>query len=59
MQAIEVTAETSGVIVEQLTEGQCAACAHPLAAHDAISVRFCTATTAGRHERGCVCPVGK
>jgi hypothetical protein len=35
----------------------CAVCPHPLAAHDAISLRFCRATEAqGAANRGCVCP---
>ncbi len=40
-------------------QGACPACPHPVAAHDAISLRFCRAT-AGRADgaaaRGCVCP---
>jgi hypothetical protein len=34
----------------------CAVCPHPLAAHDAISRRFCQATQAHAMTRGCVCP---
>jgi hypothetical protein len=37
----------------------CTACPHPLAAHDAISLRFCRATAASAGAdtvRGCVCP---
>lgn len=33
----------------------CTACAHPMTAHDQIAIRFCNATIAGRHNRGCVC----
>jgi hypothetical protein len=40
-------------VVEQPT---CAVCPHPLAAHDAISLRFCQATQAHAVTRGCVCP---
>jgi hypothetical protein len=40
--------------------GACAACPHPLADHDAISLRFCRATEdhrgGGATTRGCVCP---
>ncbi|MET0765747.1 MAG: RGCVC family protein [Blastococcus sp.] len=38
--------------------GACAVCPHALAAHDAISLRFCQATQAqdGPATRGCVCP---
>jgi hypothetical protein len=35
--------------------GACAVCPHPLAAHDAISSRFCQATQAAAATRGCVC----
>ncbi len=34
---------------------RCAACPHPLASHDRIALRFCTATTSENHSRGCVC----
>lgn len=33
----------------------CAACPHPMDGHDAIALRFCRATCAGRFDRGCVC----
>ncbi|WNV89279.1 RGCVC family protein [Umezawaea sp. Da 62-37] len=33
----------------------CAACAHPLADHDALGVRFCTASAASGLSRGCIC----
>jgi hypothetical protein len=40
--------------------GACSACPHPLAAHDAISLRFCRATedqlVDAAATRGCVCP---
>jgi hypothetical protein len=40
-----------------LAAGACAVCPHPLAAHDAISLRFCRATeSAAATSRGCVCP---
>ena len=48
--------------VDEVLEA-CAACPHPLAAHDAISLRFCRATTASiaastvdTTTRSCVCP---
>ncbi|RZS43820.1 uncharacterized protein DUF2769 [Herbihabitans rhizosphaerae] len=34
----------------------CPACPHYWATHDKISARFCAATLARKHERGCVCP---
>lgn len=41
------------------TNGQvatgCSVCPHPWTAHDQISARYCNATAAGRHTRGCVC----
>ncbi|MQA34678.1 RGCVC family protein [Modestobacter roseus] len=36
----------------------CPACAHPLAGHDPIGVRFCRATAAAGLHRGCVCRAG-
>ena len=40
-----------------LAAGACAVCPHPLAAHDTISLRFCTATAAiAATTRGCICP---
>lgn len=36
-------------------DGLCSACRHPLADHDRIAARFCSATTVGHHDRGCVC----
>jgi hypothetical protein len=40
-----------------VADGACAACPHPLTAHDAISRRFCRATEAQEAAtRGCVCP---
>ncbi|MFC4944458.1 RGCVC family protein [Pseudonocardia sp. GCM10023141] len=36
----------------------CASCPHLRAAHDRIGLRYCSATTAGALERGCVCAPG-
>ncbi|WP_410567594.1 RGCVC family protein [Amycolatopsis sp. cmx-4-61] len=41
------TGDTGGVA--------CAACAHAQSSHDSIARRYCTATTAGGFNRGCVC----
>ena len=52
--ALELTAETtarSGAV-----DGACEMCPHALSAHDAISLRFCSATLAAALTRGCVCP---
>jgi hypothetical protein len=54
------TTSTAVPSVDQAEEdAACTSCPHPLAAHDAISVRFCRATaglTGGTTTRGCVCP---
>jgi hypothetical protein len=34
---------------------RCSTCQHPLADHDALSVRFCAATAASGLARGCIC----
>ena len=36
----------------------CPVCPHPVDMHDEIGRRFCSATAAGRFERGCVCAAG-
>lgn len=36
----------------------CRACPHTTDAHDALGTRFCAATTAGGHRRGCICSAG-
>ncbi|SEO48525.1 RGCVC family protein [Trujillonella endophytica] len=33
----------------------CGACPHPLAAHDAVGLRYCRATAISELDRGCVC----
>ena len=38
-----------------LAQTACGVCPHPLATHDAISLRFCRATQAQAATRGCVC----
>ncbi|WP_158890960.1 RGCVC family protein [Amycolatopsis anabasis] len=40
---------------EGRTEAVCAVCAHPWSAHDVVAARYCAATMAGGHDRGCVC----
>jgi hypothetical protein len=39
-----------------VVEEACEMCPHPLRSHDAISLRFCSATRAAAIPRGCVCP---
>ena len=36
-------------------ETRCPTCDHPLAAHDAIGVRWCAATKLGVGKRECIC----
>jgi hypothetical protein len=35
--------------------GRCLVCVHPWSEHSALDVRFCTATLAMSHQRGCIC----
>jgi hypothetical protein len=50
------TSVSPAVSPDQVLDG-CAVCPHPIAAHDAISLRFCRATGAqASTTRGCVCP---
>jgi hypothetical protein len=48
-------AEESLTAQEPTAQDACAACPHPLSAHDPIGLRFCRATAAGTVSRGCVC----
>ncbi|AXB48168.1 RGCVC family protein [Amycolatopsis albispora] len=41
--------------VEVQPSNACPACAHPLDAHDPLGNRFCAATVASGHDRGCIC----
>ena len=53
MTTATLLATTGGLV----TDAACAVCPHPLAAHDAISLRFCRASEAqATTTRGCVCP---
>ena len=51
-QTVEATADTNSDVI---TSEQCAACKHDWDKHDALGVRYCTATTAGSLSRGCIC----
>jgi hypothetical protein len=56
MNNVMPTIESTDVTETDTTEtAQCAACPHPLASHDRIAMRFCTATVSESHSRGCVC----
>ncbi len=35
--------------------GSCSVCPHPWANHDALGVRFCSATMVSAKARGCIC----
>jgi hypothetical protein len=51
----DVHAKSSGPPTDGGVATGCAVCEHPWTAHDTIAARFCTATVAGKFERGCVC----
>ncbi len=36
-------------------DDRCAACDHPWSEHDALGMRFCTATVTSSLSRGCIC----
>jgi hypothetical protein len=55
MPTAESTATATIATADAPISSQCAACPHPIATHDRISLRFCTATTSEKHSRGCVC----
>jgi hypothetical protein len=55
MTAINVPA-TALPRTEVATDEMCAACAHPLADHDATGRRYCAATSTMGLTRGCICP---
>jgi hypothetical protein len=48
----------AGAAPSPAAEPGCAACPHPMDAHDAVGRRFCQATVASALDRGCVCRVG-
>jgi hypothetical protein len=54
MPMTEAQPSTNGP-TDALPEDACAACPHPMAAHDPIGVRYCSATAAGGLTRECVC----
>jgi hypothetical protein len=47
--------KTAELTEEKISEDKCAACSHAWAKHDALGVRYCTATTASSLSRGCIC----
>jgi hypothetical protein len=55
MPVVDVTQNPSAPPADSDVAAGCAACPHPQASHDRISIRFCTATIAMKAPRGCVC----
>jgi hypothetical protein len=51
-----VTVDVKQIVSEPQAGVICFVCPHPWDAHDPIGIRFCTATAAAGHIRGCVCP---
>lgn len=49
------TSEPLSVEVKVEDQVLCAVCPHPWNDHDALGVRYCTATTAAGVLRGCIC----
>jgi hypothetical protein len=52
------TAAPIGVVDESILEPleACDVCEHPIADHDAISLRYCKATLSSALSRHCICP---
>jgi hypothetical protein len=53
------TVEDKAIVIEPMkdekADGVCAVCPHDWAGHDAIGVRYCSATIANELDRGCIC----
>ena len=43
------------VDIDEAAADLCPTCKHPLVSHDAISMRWCAATTLGIGHRECIC----
>ncbi|WP_083752575.1 RGCVC family protein [Actinosynnema sp. ALI-1.44] len=52
---IPITADAKPIVSEPGIDIICLVCPHPWNAHDPIGIRFCNATAAAGHDRGCVC----
>jgi hypothetical protein len=50
-----IMADVKSIAAEPDADVICFVCPHPWDAHDRIGIRFCTATAAAGHNRGCVC----
>ena len=55
MATVDVTQAVRNHTADGEIVAVCAACSHPRAMHDRIAARYCTASTAGKLSRGCVC----
>jgi hypothetical protein len=55
MAAAETHAKSPGPPTNDEVVTGCAVCAHAWTEHDVIAARYCTATVAGKYNRGCVC----
>ena len=55
MPVTHVTPDVSGHAAYGEVAAGCAVCPHPWMFHDRIAARYCTATVAGKFDRGCVC----
>jgi hypothetical protein len=52
----EMTTSTPKTATETApTSELCASCPHPLADHDALGLRYCTASGVSGLSRGCIC----
>jgi hypothetical protein len=55
MPVIDQTVTVTEPIAADPHHSTCTACPHAWDAHDRIGIRYCTASTKGRLDRGCVC----
>ena len=52
---IDSSGHLDAVATPSAAPASCGACAHGWSSHDALGVRFCTATMASARPRGCIC----
>lgn len=54
---MDVTGPVAQVALEDtaIDPGQCTVCPHAWSGHDALGVRYCSATMASARTRGCIC----
>ena len=51
----EAPTPATPAIATSASPNTCSVCPHPWADHDALGVRFCTATMGSANSRGCIC----